>query len=42
MCALIQELGHQILQDYEGYDLVVVGVLKRAYVFFADLVRGHL
>ena len=36
----IKELGKQISQDYEGKDLVVVGVLKGAYVFYADLVRA--
>lgn len=35
----IRELGKQISKDYQGKDLVVVGVLKGAYVFFADLVR---
>jgi len=35
----IRELGHQISQDYQGKELVVIGVLKGAYVFFADLVR---
>lgn len=37
--ARIRELGKQISKDYQGKDLVVVGVLKGAYVFFADLVR---
>jgi hypoxanthine phosphoribosyltransferase len=35
----ISELGQQISHDYQGKDLVVIGVLKGAYVFFADLVR---
>ena len=35
----IRELGQQISHDYQGKDLVVIGVLKGAYVFFADLVR---
>lgn len=35
----IRELGKQISQDYQNKDLVVIGVLKGAYVFFADLVR---
>ena len=39
MRARIRELGKQISRDYQGKDLVVVGVLKGAYVFFADLVR---
>jgi len=39
MRARIRELGKEISKDYQGKDLVVVGVLKGAYVFFADLVR---
>ncbi len=39
MRARICDLGQQISQDYQGKDLVVIGVLKGAYVFFADLVR---
>lgn len=33
------ELAEQISSDYEGKDLLVVGVLKGAWVFMADLVR---
>jgi hypoxanthine phosphoribosyltransferase len=36
----IQELGKQIADDYRGKDLVVIGVLKGAFVFMADLVRA--
>ena len=39
MRSRIRELGQQISHDYQGKDLVVVGVLKGAYVFFSDLVR---
>ena len=39
MRARIRDIGKQISKDYQGKDLVVVGVLKGAYVFFADLVR---
>ncbi|WP_020588351.1 hypoxanthine phosphoribosyltransferase [Desulfobacter curvatus] len=35
----IQETGQKITQDYKGLDLVVIGVLKGAFVFLADLVR---
>jgi len=35
----IREIGQQISHDYQDKDLVVIGVLKGAYVFFADLVR---
>jgi len=35
----ILELGAQITRDYEGKDLVLVGVLKGSCVFMADLMR---
>jgi hypoxanthine phosphoribosyltransferase len=35
----IGELAHQISQDYRDRDLLVVGVLKGAVFFIADLVR---
>ena len=35
------EVGRQIAQDYTGQDLLLVGVLKGAFVFMADLAR-HL
>lgn len=35
----IAELGRQISRDYEGKDLVLVGVLTGATLFMADLVR---
>jgi len=34
-----REIGQKITRDYKGLDLVVVGVLKGAFVFLADLVR---
>ncbi|HKG35158.1 MAG TPA: hypoxanthine phosphoribosyltransferase [Solirubrobacterales bacterium] len=37
----VGELGEQISRDYEGRDLVMVGVLKGAVLFIADLMR-HL
>jgi len=37
----VRELGEQISEDYQGCDLVVVGILKGALVFMADLIR-HL
>jgi hypoxanthine phosphoribosyltransferase len=37
----VQELGVEISRDYEGRDLVLVGVLKGAVLFLADLMR-HL
>jgi hypoxanthine phosphoribosyltransferase len=35
----IAELGDEVNRDYEGRDLVMVGVLKGAVVFIADLMR---
>ena len=35
----LKELGEAITRDYRGKDLVMVGVLKGAFVFLADLVR---
>lgn len=36
----IREMGRQISTDYAGKDLVLVGVLKGAYAFYADLARA--
>ncbi len=36
----VRELGQQISDDYRGKDLILVGVLKGAFVFLADLVRN--
>ena len=35
----VAELGAEISRDYEGRDLVMVGVLKGAVMFIADLMR---
>jgi hypoxanthine phosphoribosyltransferase len=35
----LAELGAEISRDYEGRDLVMVGVLKGAVMFIADLMR---
>jgi hypoxanthine phosphoribosyltransferase len=37
----VGELGAEISRDYEGRDLVIIGVLKGAVPFIADLMR-HL
>lgn len=37
----VAELGRQLSADYEGRDLFMVGVLKGAVIFLADLMR-HL
>ncbi|HYF92624.1 MAG TPA: hypoxanthine phosphoribosyltransferase [Symbiobacteriaceae bacterium] len=39
--ARVQQLGRQISQDYAGQEVLVVGILKGAFVFCADLMR-HL
>jgi hypoxanthine phosphoribosyltransferase len=36
----VAELGRQISADYEGRDLFLVGVLKGAVLFLADLMRN--
>lgn len=40
IAARVRSLGEAITRDYRGRDLVVVGVLKGSFVFFADLVRA--
>lgn len=35
----VGELGQKISQDYAGKQLVVIGILKGAFIFMADLVR---
>lgn len=40
MRARIREMGKQISTDYAGKDLVLIGVLKGAYAFYADLARA--
>ncbi len=36
----VAELGRQISEEYEGRDLFMVGVLKGAVIFLADLMRS--
>ena len=38
--ARVAELGRQIAIDYAGRDPLLVGILKGAFVFMADLVRA--
>ena len=40
IAARVAELGAQIERDYRGKELVLVGVLKGAFVFLADLARA--
>ncbi|MBV8083913.1 MAG: hypoxanthine phosphoribosyltransferase [Chloroflexi bacterium] len=35
----VNEIGHQIEGDYEGKDLILVGILKGAAMFMMDLIR---
>jgi hypoxanthine phosphoribosyltransferase len=36
----VAELGTEISRDYEGRDLFMIGILKGAVLFLADLMRG--
>lgn len=36
----IKELGQQITRDYQGESILMVGILKGAMIFLADLVRN--
>ncbi len=36
----VQELAAQISKDYRGLDPIMVGILKGAFIFLADLVRA--
>jgi hypoxanthine phosphoribosyltransferase len=40
IAARVKELATQISHDYAGKDLLLVGVLKGAFVFLADLIRA--
>jgi len=35
----VKELGQKISEDYKGKELVLIGVLKGAFIFLADLIR---
>ncbi len=35
----VRELAGQISRDYEGKELIVIGILKGAFIFMADLIR---
>lgn len=37
---ICEKLGKQITKDYEGKELLVVGILKGCVVFFSDLIRN--
>ena len=36
----VRELGEQISRDYADGELIIVGVLKGAFIFMADLIRA--
>lgn len=36
----IKELGQDITRDYKGKNLMMIGVLKGAVIFFSDLIRA--
>ena len=35
----VRELGEQITRDFQGEEVLLVGILKGAVIFFADLAR---
>ncbi len=37
--ARVAQMGAQITRDYQGKNLVLVGILRGAYIFMADLTR---
>ena len=40
IAAAVNKLGEQITADYQGKDLLLVGILKGSVVFFTDLMRA--
>ena len=38
---MVARVAHKISSDYQGQDLILIGILKGAFVFLSDLVR-HL
>ncbi len=40
IAAKVKEIGAQITKDYEGKDVVLVGILKGAMPFLCDLMRS--
>ena len=35
----VRDLAREISKDYQGQELILVGILKGAFVFLADLAR---
>jgi len=40
IAARVKEMGKQIERDYDGKDLVLLGVLKGSFLFISDLARS--
>lgn len=40
IAARVKELGTQITQEYQGKELVFIGILKGSCIFLADLIRA--
>ena len=40
IAARVSEIGKQISADYKGKDIVLVGILRGAILFLADLLRS--
>lgn len=40
IAARVKEMGRQIERDYEGKELVLLGVLKGSFLFISDLARA--
>ncbi len=38
---MVARVAHKISSDYQGHELILIGILKGAFVFLSDLVR-HL
>jgi hypoxanthine phosphoribosyltransferase len=38
--AKVKELGEKISNDYKGQNFICVGILKGAFIFFADLMKN--
>jgi len=36
----VRELAEEISRDYEGKELIMIGVLKGAFIFMSDLIRN--
>lgn len=37
--AAVEKLGRQLTQDYQGKEVVVIGILRGAAIFLADIIR---